>query len=147
MTNKFLFLTPLFFLLLNFSQPIRADWLRLFTTPQERAKLDKALEPPPRITKSIKKSKPSGPQPPRYITFNGLVKYSQGRSTVWINGHNDLNQPGFKVKLNDSTQSTVSIHLPNTKQPILLKPGQTVDTLDGTIKDNFESSSITEESP
>lgn len=135
-------------LLLNFSQPVKAsDLLRLFTTPNERAKLDKALEPPPRITKSIKKSKPSGPQPPRYITFNGLVRRSQGRSTVWINGHNDLNQPGFKVKLDNLAQSIVSIHLSGTKKTFPLKPGQTVDTLDGTIKDNFDSSSIIEESP
>jgi hypothetical protein len=147
MTNKF-FLTLLFFFLLNFSQPIKAnDLLRLFTTPDERTKLDKALEPPPRITKSIKKSKPSGPQPPRYITFNGIVKRSQGPLTIWINGQNNLKQPGFEVKLNNLTQSIVSIHLKGTKKTILLKPGQTVDTLDNTIKDNFEHSLITEKKP
>ena len=139
MINKFLLLSIIFLLLISFSQLLLAnDLLRLFTTPAERQALEAELH------KKVTSSRPKPPraidQPPRYITFDGLVTRSQGPSTIWINKQNDLYQQGFTAELKDVTQSSVSIILSNTKNPLLLKPGQTVDTLDGTIKENFEHS-------
>ena len=129
----------LFLLLIIFSQSVRAQGLqRLFMTAQERAALDaERLRPSPQkivIPTATKKVSP----PPRYITFNGLVTRSNGPSTVWINGSNELTQPAFTVELDKRTELSVPIVLSKSKQTILLKPGQTVNTLDGTIKDNFE---------
>jgi hypothetical protein len=137
MINKlFLLLFSLF--LLHFSQTLLAnDLLRLFTTPAERQALETELHKRRRTETRI--PSPTD-QPPRYITFDGLVTRSQGPSTIWLNKHNNLYQQGFTVKLDNTTQPSVSIVLSNTKKPIFLKPGQTVDTLDGTIKENYEHS-------
>jgi len=125
----------LFLLLIIFSQSVRAQGLqRLFMTAQERAALDaervKPPPPPPPTATEV--------SPPRYITFDGLVTRSNGPSTVWINGSSKLTQPAFTVELDERTELSVPIVLSKSKQTIQLKPGQTVNTLDGTIKDNFE---------
>jgi len=122
-----------------FYQPTRADGLsRLFTTAQQRAALNAERDKPP--------IDPPPPQKrPRYITFNGLIVRSQGPSTVWINGSNNLFQPDFRVELDQKADITVPIFLYNSKQTIQLKPGQTVNTLDGTIKDNFKQPSLNHE--
>jgi hypothetical protein len=143
----------LLLLLINFYQAARAEGLqRLFTTPQERAALnaERSKPPPPLpIPPTAKRSKPppttseqkhpSTPKSPSYITFNGLIIRSDGQPTVWINGSNDLFQQGFTVELEKIADDlSVPIVLSNSKQRIFLKPGQTVNTLDGTIQEHFE---------
>jgi len=140
-------------LLLTLSQTTGAEGLlRLFTTPQERAMLNaersKPLPPPPKPSKPP--PKPSKPPPPStttkqsnttppYITFNGLVIRNDGQTIVWINGSQELTQQGFTVELEKMTDElSVPIVLSNTKQRIFLKPGQTLNTLNGTIQEQFE---------
>ncbi|OAD21160.1 hypothetical protein THIOM_003078, partial [Candidatus Thiomargarita nelsonii] len=58
---------------------------------------------------------------------------------VWINGTQELTQQGFTVELEKMTDElSVPIVLSNTKQRIFLKPGQTLNTLNGTIQEKFE---------
>ncbi|HDN27213.1 MAG TPA: hypothetical protein ENG03_08995 [Thioploca sp.] len=130
-----------------FYQPTRADGLsRLFTTAQQRAALNAERDKPPPPPPPDETGNPPPPQKrPRYITFNGLIVRSQGPSTVWINGSNNLFQPDFRVELDQKADITVPIFLYNSKQTIQLKPGQTVNTLDGTIKDNFKQPSLNHE--
>jgi hypothetical protein len=116
---------------------------RLFTTAQDRAILNaKREEPPPApplpTTGSATPSPVAPrPKPPRYITFNGLIKRSHGPTTLWINDSQDLFRQGFSVELDKITEKTVPIFLSN-KRRIELKPGQSVNTLNGTIKENWE---------
>ncbi len=116
---------------------------RLFTTAQDRAILNaKREEPPPAPplpTTGSATHQPVAPRPkpPRYITFNGLIKRSHGPTTLWINDSQDLFRQGFSVELDKITEKTVPIFLSN-KRRIELKPGQSVNTLNGTIKENWE---------
>ncbi len=113
------------------------DMGRLFTTPQERAALNAERSKPHfPSTQAIKKQ--SLPDPPTYITFNGVITRSQGLPMVWINGSHKLFQPGFKVELDKMVGISVPIFLSKAKQRIWLKPVQTINTLDGTIQENFE---------
>jgi len=105
------------------------ELLRLFTTAQERAILDANREEPP--------PPPPPNKPSRYITFNGLIKRSHGPTTLWINDSQDLFQQGFSVEKDKITEKTVPIFLFNKRQ-IELKPGQSVNTINGTIKENWE---------
>jgi hypothetical protein len=136
--------------LCSFSQSTLAEeeLQRLFTTPKERAALNDTRSKPKqqRIkvveTRSVEKEEKSPPQLPSFITFNGLVIRSHGPSTVWINGTNDLSNhnlsgQGFTVELDQIAKKSVSIVLPGN-QKRTLKPGQMVNTLDGSIKENFE---------
>ena len=116
---------------------------RLFTTAQERAVLnakreEPALAPPLPPTDSATTSPVAlRTKQPRYITFNGLIKRSQGPTTLWINDSPDLFRQGYSVELDKITEKTVPILLSN-KRRIELKPGQSVNTLNGTIKENWE---------
>jgi len=134
---------PIVLLLLTLSQTAGAEGLlRLFTTPQERAMLNaersKPLPPPSKPSKPpppSKTTKPSNTTPP-YITFNGLVIRNDGQMIVWINGRQELIQEGFTVELEKmSDDLSVPIVLSKSKQRIFLKPGQTFNTLDGTIQE------------
>lgn len=138
--NTFIRFTILFVLLFSFSQRVWAEGLqRLFTTAQERAALNaERNKPPPGPTKPITEVQELLlPKAPHYITFNGVVIRSQGPSTVWVNDRNELLQQGFQVEMDKPNDTSISIILPKG-QRILLKPGQTTNTLDGTIKENFE---------
>jgi hypothetical protein len=145
--NKTLLPAILLLWLCAFSQPTLADELqRLFTTAEDRAKLDKAREPKPppkprkilpKVPTGTKTLSPPKPKLPPNITFNGLVIRTQGPTTVWINGSNDWSQQGFTVKLDKIAEQTVLIVLPKGKIRSL-KPGQTLDTSTDTIKENYE---------
>jgi hypothetical protein len=112
---------------------------RLFTTPEERAVLD--AERSSQIPKTDARKDPtkSSPlEPPLYITFNGLMTRSQEPAIVWINGSNELVRPGFKIELDKMYGITVPIFLSKAQQRCFLKPGQTLNTRDKRVQENFE---------
>jgi len=110
---------------------------RLFTTPQERATLNleraKPPPPPPNTDKGVSIS----PKLPATLTLNGLIIRSQGPTTVWVNGKNQIYQPGFKIEINQRQGITVPINLQlsQSQRLISLKPGQIINTLDGKVKE------------
>jgi hypothetical protein len=130
-----------FFIVLSLFQPAYAKKLqRLFTTAQQRAVLNaKRVEPPPAPPLPPTDSATPAPRPkaPRYVTFNGLIKRSHGPTTVWVNESQHLFQEGFTVELEHIKEDTLPIFLSN-KRRIKLKPGQSVNTLNGAIKENWE---------
>ncbi len=136
----------LLLILLTLSQATRAEGLlRLFTTVHERAALNAERLKPRKQTIETKPAKiilpkqaikinPDDPKPPDYIIFNGLI-LGNNRNIVWINNSTDLVQQGFRVELDKLTEElSVAIILSNSQQRIFLKPGQTLNTLNGTIK-------------
>lgn len=134
----------LFLILLTLSNATRAEGLlRLFTTVNERAALNaerlkprkQTIETKP-VTKIIPpKQAAKQPKPPDYITFNGLIIGNNREPIVWINNSTDLIQQGFRVELNKQTaELSIAIILSNSQQRFFLKPGQTLNTLNGTIK-------------
>jgi hypothetical protein len=120
---------------------------RLFTTPEERGVLDAGRS---RISdtqtgkrEGRKEPEPSGPlEPPPRIIFNGLMTRSQGPTIVWINGSqiNGSNkvQKGFIVELEKMYGITVPIFLSKAQQRCFLKPGQTLNTQNKRVQENFE---------
>jgi len=121
----------LIILLLSFAPLTLADSLqRLFTTAQERSELE--------INRNKSKDKPMVPKTPSYITVNGLIIRSNQPTTIWVNNSNEVYQAGFTVKLNEINKLATPIFLSDSEQVILLKPGQTVNILDGQITDSFK---------
>ncbi len=150
-SNFFIILTLLLTLLLTLSQLRRAEaegLLRLFTTVQERAILDaERLKPKKKQTIILKKTvkiihpkqaskKIQKIKPPNYITFNGVIRGNGNnrQPIVWINNSTDLAQQGFRVELDNITEELSVTIILNNQQRILLKPGQTLNTLNGKIK-------------
>jgi len=106
---------------------------RLFTTPQQRIELNNA-----RKKTSEPEPKPKLPKQPRYITFNGLVTRSVGPTTIWMNNESGSFQKGFKIEEQQRQGLIVPIQLVGQKKGFTLKPGQTLNTLNGEIQENFE---------
>lgn len=112
--------------------PAQAPQLgRLFSTPDERAALDAqrgapgavAAPAPPPVA-----AEPAPPAPP--LTLNGIVKRSSGKSTVWLN----------QVPQDDQRNvSGVALSLRSASgHRLILKPGQSVDLNDGSVREAHE---------
>lgn len=127
-------------------QSVNAEELqRLFTTPQERADLEwRRLNPPEKVLLQKKIEKPPEPPPvkiPAFITFNGLLRRSHGPTTVWLNGSSQPVQEGFVAKVEELEDLSLPVVIGDKNPRIVkLKPGQTVDTTNGQIKENFTGS-------
>lgn len=128
---------------------------RLFTTPQERAALDKLRRDGPKLVAPEEVAPPVTPEPtpeatpPRPITVNGLVRRSDGANTVWINGVNSLegefDSQGFQVDPRRIRGDRVTVTV--SGQPvrsIQMKPGQTFDPTAGRMVDVYQGNEIRE---
>ncbi|MCK5876084.1 MAG: hypothetical protein KAG43_00495 [Candidatus Marithrix sp.] len=124
----------LLILLILSTQSVSAATLqRLFTTAQERVELE--------INRNKSKDEPVENKIPTYITMNGLIIRSNQPATVWINDSNEIYQEGFTVQLNKIDGLKTPIFLSDSRQIISLKPGQTVNVLDGQVTDSFKQNS------
>ncbi|MDY6993900.1 MAG: hypothetical protein SVR94_15035 [Pseudomonadota bacterium] len=107
---------------------------RLFTTAEQRTRLNST-----RIQKPIsEEEEEDGGISSREVTLNGLVIRSKGPTTVWIDGQEELYQQDFTVKLDQQTGIQVPVELKGSQKTILLKPGQSVNTLNGKITQNYD---------
>lgn len=108
---------------------------RLFTTPEQRHSLDESRfnPPPPPTVQELKTLEL--PDPPRFITFNGMVHLPQ-YTTIWVNNSSQLNQQTFQVQPN--ADATISIILPKTKVTVRLYAGQTFDTINNKILEVYQ---------
>lgn len=114
---------------------------RLFYTPEQRAQLDQL-----RTQKAVA-SQVSDEPIPETVTYNGIIRRSDGKTTIWMN-----NQPMSAVELrNGAVTGTVSrdgrILLQNPQAgsgaKLELKVGQSATLLSGKVDESFSSSSKT----
>jgi hypothetical protein len=109
---------------------------RLFTTPEERNALDDQRfrpPPPPPTTEELERSEL--PDPPRFITFNGMIQLAE-YTTVWVNNSTQLTDRSFVVQAN--ADATVSIILPKAKYIARLHAGQTLDTVNNAVLEAYQ---------
>ncbi len=125
--------------LLSLYQVACADELgsgRLFFSEKERVGLDalRKTGKPPQVL-AAKKKKKELPPPPR-IKVNGLVIRSNGKNVAWLNGvqvdaDSSGQQQGMRVDVHShAAQGEVEVHIASRNRSILLKPGQSADTVD-----------------
>ncbi len=127
-----------------------AELGRLFTTPQERAALDKLRrEGPKPVAAPEELAPPEQPEqipeatPPQPITVNGLVRRSDGANTVWINGVNSLegefDSQGFQVDPRRIHGDRVTVTVSGRPvRSIEMRPGQTFDPAMGRMGDVYQ---------
>lgn len=110
---------------------------RLFTAPEERMRLDRdrasaAALPAPGTEPAVPVTAPPAaqapPTPPVPARLTGVVRRSDGRATVWID-----DEPHETTLGRLRPGSPVPVDTP--AGPVLVKPGQTYDPNDGTIRD------------
>jgi hypothetical protein len=74
------------------------------------------------------------------VTVTGVVRRSDGESTVWVNGKpvDGMTADGLKVRLTAGQQGTVIVQDPGQGHTVRLKVGQRADVLTGRIEEGYE---------
>ena len=135
------------------AQAASDDFGRLFTTPEERRKLQalRYAEPEPEVIEEIEipvelidEVAEEIEEPDiEGITLNGLVYRKGSKSTVWINGTNSyegsLASEYFRINAGDINSEKVSVTVPEVNLEFDLKVGQTYEPNDGSLLDIVES--------
>ena len=103
---------------------------RLFFTPQQREDLDRR-----RATNRAEEEAPQIKEGP--LMLNGHVQRSSGRTTTWINGAPQYDNPPSR----DPARVTV---VPNDGEPgVSLKVGETYERTGGAVRDRLNGGEIT----
>lgn len=115
---------------------------RLFFTPAQRESLDVARSQRTRTTLSTEeRTEPVVEQPvPQTITYGGMVRRSDGRTTVWINDRPVDDQEaagGATVIRRVGPDGAVTLEVPQSKRRVDLKVGQSVEVLSGSVGDGY----------
>lgn len=112
---------------------------RLFFTPAQRASLDVARSQRARAALAPDKSEEAAPVP-QTITYGGLVRRSDGKTTVWINNQavHDRESPGAAAIVGRvRADGSVTLQVPQSGRSVSLKPGQSVELLSGAVEEGY----------
>jgi len=114
-----------------------ADLGRLFFTPEQRATLDNARKQNIRSEIGSENEQQAAPVP-QNISVNGVVRRSDGKSTVWINNRavTDRLTGGISVSTGKN-DGRVKLTMPESGRSVDLKVGQTVEIVSGTIEESY----------
>lgn len=113
---------------------------RLFFTPEQRAAFD--LHRNTGVSPSIPVAGASAsPLQGGEITLNGIVKRSDGRSTLWVNQvaqyENDAGLGG-KTPRRHANLPNIQVFVPALGKAVNLKVGQTLDTESREIRESYQ---------
>ena len=132
--------------------PVQAEPIgRLFTTPEERAVLERARntgEASPTTAPAAgataaeaeAAAKPAAPRQ-QVMVINGVVRRTgSGLETVWINAvpHRGTTQQRGAALLDGRSAGRVSVILPSGKN-ITVKAGQSVDAASGKVRESYQA--------
>lgn len=120
---------------------VAADGLgRLFFAPAQRAQLDTTRVQRDRRGGPITaETEVAAPQGPDVVTYSGVVRRSDGKSTVWINGKpmtertRDSNVSVIGVR----RDGAVSVNVPQADRSASLRVGQSVEVMSGRIEESY----------
>ena len=110
---------------------------RLFFTPAQRTQLDVARSQKSRV---VIEPEQEAPRMPEVVTYDGLVRRSDGKTTVWINNRaiNDGKASGrLPVPGHVRPDGSVRLVDPQSGRSVDLKVGQSVDIVSGTIEEPY----------
>lgn len=111
---------------------------RLFYTPAQRAQLD-ALRAQKNVTPPVQEAKEPAAAP-EVVTYGGIVRRSDGKSTVWINNRmvND-GKPLDDISISSRRRADdrVSVSLPQVPGTVELRVGQSLDVQTGSVSESF----------
>jgi hypothetical protein len=117
---------------------------RLFFTPSQRASLDVARSQRARNTLATERAEEQAAPVAQTLTYGGMVRRSDGKSTVWINNRpvNDNEPAGSAVVGRVRPDGSVSLQVPQSGRSVELKPGQSIELLSGAIEEGYSRKPI-----
>ena len=123
---------------------------RLFFTPAQRASLDVARSQRARAALATENTEQEAAPVPQTITYGGMVRRSDGKSTAWFN-----NQPvndreplgGVAIVGRVRADGSVTLQVPQSGRSVSLKPGQSLELLSGAIEESYSRNPSAEPEP
>ncbi len=128
---------------------------RLFFTPAERTLLDAARSKKTRVnleteTEPTTVDKPPPPPAPEQMTYGGLVRRSDGKTTVWLNNR-PLNEKdvrsGTTIVGSVRPDGSVTLQSPQSGRRVELKVGQSAELLTGSVEEGYARRGLTGPKP
>jgi hypothetical protein len=112
-----------------------AELGRLFFTPAQRATLDSARKQ--NVRTEIGNDNPEEATPlPQNITINGMIRRSDGKTTVWVNNRAVTEQQPNGVNVVPyKNDNRVKLTAPDSGHSVDLRVGQTLELNSGTIQE------------
>jgi hypothetical protein len=118
---------------------VSADLGRMFFTPEQRATLDNARKKNLRIEIGTDNVQPPAAPVPQNLSVNGIVRRSDGKSTIWLNNRAVIEPRADGINVvTGKNDNRVKLTDPASGRSVDLKVGQTVEILSGTIQENYE---------
>jgi hypothetical protein len=112
----------------------------MFFTPAERAALDELRRRP--VSVAAPESKPLPPAP-EYVTLDGVVRRSDGTTTVWLNNRlleGKRTAEGLEVTEPKRTRGTgrITVRVPQVGRSVDMRVGQQLEVTSGEIKERYQ---------
>jgi hypothetical protein len=110
---------------------------RLFYTPAQRTQLDDARS---HRSTAVPDAAAEVPQPQPALTYHGVVRRSDGKSTIWINNRpitDGQSLSGVAVLGRVRPDGALQLQLPEGKRAVDLKVGQTLEVDTGSVAENY----------
>ena len=113
---------------------------RFFFTPSQRSSLDVARSQRTRATVATEQTQEVVQPVPQTITYGGMVRRSDGRTTVWINDRavdNQSSAGGTPIVRRVRPDGAVTLEVPQSNRRVDLKVGQSVEVLSGSVGEAY----------
>ena len=113
---------------------------RLFFTPAQRASLDVARSQRARTALATEKTEQEATPVPQTITYSGVLRRSDGKTTVWINNqpvHDRESAGAATIVGRVRSDGSVTLQVPQSGRSVILKPGQSVELLSGAVEEGY----------
>jgi len=113
---------------------------RLFFTPAQRASLDVARSQRARTALATEKTEQEATPVPQTITYSGVLRRSDGKTTVWINNqpvHERESAGAATIVGRVRPDGSVTLQVPQSGRSVSLKPGQSVELLSGAVEEGY----------
>jgi hypothetical protein len=123
---------------------------RMFFTPAQRTSLDIARNQRARATLSTDRSEEEAAPAAQTITYGGMVRRDDGKSTIWLNNQpvNDRDAVGGAAIVGRvRADGGVTLQVPQSGRRVDLKPGQSVELLSGAIEEAYSRRPLPEPEP
>jgi hypothetical protein len=111
---------------------------RLFYTPDQRSSLDTARSKRARTALATEKEEPPAPPSPEVVTYGGMVRRSDGKTTVWLNNHAvGEKEAASRLVGKVRPDGSVTLQSPQTGKNVELRVGQRAELLSGRVEEVY----------
>lgn len=119
---------------------------RLFFTPEQRTQLDMLR------TKRVVASQTKEEAAPEVVTYNGIIRRSDGKTTVWVNNQAlseaDLrDKPAIGGRVSRDGQIVIEAGQSRTAAKTQLKVGQSAELLSGQVAESYSAAATAARAP